>query len=74
MPPTELEPTISAGERLQTYALDRAAIGTVRYVYIKYNSISVYQFNNLKILIFLRTALRSDIYIRVCIRPNIELS
>ena len=25
------EPTISAGERLQTYALDRAATGTGRY-------------------------------------------
>jgi hypothetical protein len=28
MPPVEFEPTISAGERLQTYALDRAATGT----------------------------------------------
>ena len=28
MPPVGLEPTISAGERLQTYALDRAATGT----------------------------------------------
>ena len=28
MPPVELEPTISAGERPQTYALDRAATGT----------------------------------------------
>jgi hypothetical protein len=27
MPPVALQPTISAGERLQTYALDRAATG-----------------------------------------------
>ena len=27
MPPVGFEPTISAGERLQTYALDRAATG-----------------------------------------------
>jgi len=28
MPPVGFEPTISASERPQTYALDRAAIGT----------------------------------------------
>jgi hypothetical protein len=28
MPPVEFEPTISAGEWPQTYALDRAATGT----------------------------------------------
>jgi hypothetical protein len=28
MPPEEFEPTISAGERPQTYALERAATGT----------------------------------------------
>jgi len=34
MPPVEFEPTISAGERPQTYALDRAATGTgIRNVY-----------------------------------------
>jgi hypothetical protein len=33
MPPVELEPTISAGERPQTYALDRAATGT-GYMYV----------------------------------------
>jgi len=27
MPPVGFEPTISAGERQQTYALDRAALG-----------------------------------------------
>ena len=27
MPPVEFEPAISAGERPQTYALNRAAIG-----------------------------------------------
>jgi hypothetical protein len=28
MPPVGFEPTISAGERAKTYALDRAASGT----------------------------------------------
>ena len=28
MPPVKFEPTISVGERPQTYALDRAATGT----------------------------------------------
>ena len=28
MPPVEFEPTFSAGERPQTYTLDRAATGT----------------------------------------------
>ena len=38
MPPVGFEPTISAGERLQTYALDRAAtgIGTTLYIYYIY--------------------------------------
>ena len=31
MPPVGFEPTISAGERPQTYALDRAATGTGLY-------------------------------------------
>ena len=31
MPPVGFEPTVSAGERPQTYALDRAAIGTGDY-------------------------------------------
>jgi hypothetical protein len=31
MPPVVFEPTISAGERPQTYALDRAATGTDYY-------------------------------------------
>jgi len=34
MPLVELEPTISAGERPQTYALDHAATGTGIYNYI----------------------------------------
>ena len=36
MPPVGFEPTISAGERPQTYALDRAATGTGHYVEILY--------------------------------------
>ena len=34
MPPVGFEPTISAGERPQTYALDRAATGIDSYIYI----------------------------------------
>ena len=34
MPPAGFKPTISAGERPQTYALDRAATGTGIYIYI----------------------------------------
>ena len=39
MPPVGFEPTISAGERPQTYALDRAATGTgiLRLYVIKSN-------------------------------------
>ena len=35
MPPVGFEPTISAGERPQTYALDRAATGTGRVIFNK---------------------------------------
>ena len=34
MPPVGFEPTISAGERPQTYALDRVAIGTGIYTHV----------------------------------------
>ena len=33
MPPVGFEPTISAGERPKTYALDRAATGTGKFIY-----------------------------------------
>ena len=36
MPPVGFEPTISAGERPQTYALDRAATGTGLLVQMLY--------------------------------------
>ena len=36
MPPVGFEPTISAGERPQTYALDRAATGTGRMSNLEY--------------------------------------
>ena len=36
MPPVGFEPTISAGERPKTYALDRAATGTGLYTSVKY--------------------------------------
>ena len=35
MLPVGFEPTISAGERPQTYALDRAATGTGIYIYLR---------------------------------------
>ena len=34
MPPVGFKPTIAAGERPQTYALDRAATGIGIYIYI----------------------------------------
>ena len=34
MPPLGFEPTVSAGEGPQTYALDRAATGTVNILYL----------------------------------------
>jgi len=40
MQPVEFEPTISAGERPQTYALDRAATGT--------GQVNIREFNALK--------------------------
>ena len=41
MPPVGFEPTVSAGERSQTYALDRAATGTGshRIVFRNYNGV-----------------------------------
>ena len=33
MPPVGFEPTVSAGERPQTYALDRAATGIEKVLY-----------------------------------------
>ena len=41
MPPVGYEPTISAGERPQTYALDRTATGTCKHS-IKSNKIELY--------------------------------
>ena len=41
MPPVGFEPTISAGERPQTYALDRAATGIGTYC-INQNYFRVY--------------------------------
>ena len=38
MPPVGFEPTISAGERPQTYALDRAATGTGAYHLVRYEN------------------------------------
>ena len=43
MLPVGFEPTISEGERPQTYALDRAATGTVYYYYYYYYYFSVWR-------------------------------
>jgi hypothetical protein len=40
MPPLGLEPTISAGERSKTYALDRAATGTGNLIYYTHKNIT----------------------------------
>jgi len=37
MPPVGFEPTVSAGERPETYALERAAIGTGSLLYVPWN-------------------------------------
>ena len=44
MPPVGFEPTISAGERPKTYALDRATTGTGRK-----NISTIYIYNNTSI-------------------------
>jgi hypothetical protein len=45
MPAVEFEPTISAGERPQTYVLDRAATGTgIIRIYIQLNSSNLLEF------------------------------
>jgi hypothetical protein len=41
MPPVEFEPTISAGERPQTYALDCAATGTGK---ITFNTSNIFMY------------------------------
>ena len=43
MPPVGFEPTISAGEWPQTYALDRAATGTGIYVHVSYQILSLHK-------------------------------
>ena len=45
MPPVGFEPTISAGERPQTYALDRAATETGVLVFISPNKEYYHSFN-----------------------------
>jgi len=41
MPPVGFEPTISAGERPQTYALDRVATGTDNYPVCCFNPLNI---------------------------------
>ena len=78
MPPVGFEPTISAGERPQTYALDHAATGTATiYVIMKtHNSMN----NSNFLLIY--TTFRSDVYsggflpsfslLCGCFRPEVD--
>jgi len=49
MTPVGFEPTITAGERPQTYALDRAATGTGKRRHLGYQNIGC-QFQNISIL------------------------
>ena len=42
MPPVGFEPTIAAGERPQTYALDRAATGTGLHTQISHINLEAY--------------------------------
>ena len=54
----EFEPTISAGERPQTYVLDRAATGTGTHIITvpKYKKIATFKnnFNSLHVMILFR--------------------
>ena len=45
MPPVGFEPTISAGERPQTYALDRVATGTGKHNGMHENRIDNHEIN-----------------------------
>ena len=56
MPPLVFEPTISAGERPQTYALDRAAAGTG----IEDNIIETNKGSNVYILLVILTCMSKD--------------
>jgi len=40
MPPAGFEPTISAGKRSRTYALDRAATGIGKFIYILFENVT----------------------------------
>jgi len=70
MPPVGFEPTISAGERPQTYSLDRAATGTgslqlmwkrnkgkIQFVFIKCRNLKTYSIYYLIIFLKLRKEL-----------------
>jgi len=43
MPPLEFEPTISAGKRPQTYAIDRAATGISNFAVTSYTCLDLLQ-------------------------------
>ena len=55
MTPVSCEPTVSAGERLQTYASDRAATGTGMQYDLRY--IINYQYVSIAFAIILSVAL-----------------
>ena len=55
MPPVGFEPTISAGERPQTYALDRAATETGHYTQVSWeNSYTLQEVRSKNLLEMLR--------------------
>jgi hypothetical protein len=62
MPPVGFKPTISAGERPQTYALDRAATGTGQFHLVLGLMISA---DNLYADLYLHGVRRNNFYIYV---------
>jgi hypothetical protein len=60
MPPVEFEPTISAGKRPQTYALDCAAIGTGNKVVIIIIIIIIIRDNEKRTCMLIDVAISED--------------
>jgi hypothetical protein len=75
MPAVEFEPTISAGERPQTYALDCAATETGKinmyiYIYISYNTETCLKETKQRLINF-ETGMRSSLQCLVLAMYNI---
>ena len=76
MPPVGFEPTISAGERPQTYALDHAATGTdkyIIYIYIcMYVCVCVYMY--VCVCIYIHTHTHICVCVCVCVRVCVSFN